>query len=403
MHQSGDHVELPLAAVTLVVPRVLTENPPRCATRWFLKTCLLLGACTVVASWLIPTSRAPLHDSVLASIASTGMREVHSRVKPIEQIQLGERVAGRNLLRDQVDEVEPNPSTWRHVKLHMVKENGLSLWVELLRPQHWFNALDVHVGGTVDLDLPEMGAQGPAEVLPIGPCPEILDGDGPVVTGKFTHETDGKNVVSLRLEGESEPTGVTTNHPYWSEDRKDFIAAGDLRPGETVNTLTGPRRVASITPLAYTGLLNNLETTEHVYRVASFGTMVHNSYGLNVSDVHPRLPIRNGRGPTHGIFNDSIPIVSGSTGGRGLNVFGPRIATLSDDAVKAITHAEGHAAAEMVRRGLKEGVLHINYKTGPCQYCINGIQELLEKEMRLWVVFPDGVGFFTSSGWTRLF
>jgi len=34
---------------------------------------------------------------------------------------------------------------------------------------------------------------------------------------------------------------------------------------------------------------------------------------------------------------------------------------------------------------------------------IDGIQELLEEGMKLSVVFPDGVGFFTKEfGWTRV-
>jgi len=82
------------------------------------------------------------------------------------------------------------------------------------------------------------------------------------------------------LEGQEEPTGVTSNHPYWSVDRDDFVEVGELRPDERVNTEYGTRRVLSITPIAYTGFLYNMETTEHVYRVGSLGTLVHNSCAL---------------------------------------------------------------------------------------------------------------------------
>ena len=58
--------------------------------------------------------------------------------RPIEDVQLGDRAFGRNPLREQVDETlpDPNPATWRKLKLHMVKQNGLSLWIELLRSRN---------------------------------------------------------------------------------------------------------------------------------------------------------------------------------------------------------------------------------------------------------------------------
>jgi hypothetical protein len=112
----------------------------------------------------------------------------------------------------------------------------------------------------------------------LGPCPEIWSGSGNVVTGKFAREVDGGNVVHLRLEGEPKPTGVTDNHPYWSEDRQDFVPVGELRPGERVRTHHDTTRVVSVTPINHTGYLYNLEThREHVFMVGSLGTLVHNS------------------------------------------------------------------------------------------------------------------------------
>jgi hypothetical protein len=91
--------------------------------------------------------------------------------------------------------------------------------------------------------------------------------------------------------------------------------------------------------------------------------------------------------------------MSGADGGDALDVFRSRLGRLSDDAVKSLKHVEGHAAAEMVKNNLKEGVLHINYKTGPCQFCRRGVSELLGEGQKLWVVFPDGIGYFTNKGW----
>ncbi len=221
-------------------------------------------------------------------------------IQPIADIQLGQRVLGRNPLREQVDESlpKPDPATWRTISLHMKKADGLSLWVDLLRPVEWIEYHQAEPGATIHLDLPEMGAVGEAEVTSIDSCPEIKPGTGPIVTGRFIHEARDGEVIELRLADQEEVTRVTANHPYWSVDRADFIPAGELQPGEQVDTHYGTTRVVSLTPIAYTGLLYNLETTEHVYRVGSVGTLVHNScpsvflHGSDVASVDDI--VRNG-------------------------------------------------------------------------------------------------------------
>jgi hypothetical protein len=118
-----------------------------------------------------------------------------------------------------------------------------------------------------------------------------------------------------------------------------------------------------------------------------------------VGQSHPDLPVRKNRNdPTHGTFNDKQPLVSG-TRAETEAVFRSRIGQLSDKAIISLTHVEGHAAAEMVENKMKEAVLHINYETGPCPNCVSGVPELLEEGQKLWVVYPDGVGYFTNKGW----
>ena len=91
----------------------------------------------------------------------------------------------------------------------MQKDDGLRLWVELLRSLDWIADYEAKVGGTIILDLEEMGAVGDALVTSIEPCPPIQRGTGAVITGLFRHETDGQNVVDLRIEGQAEATVVT--------------------------------------------------------------------------------------------------------------------------------------------------------------------------------------------------
>ena len=56
--------------------------------------------------------------------------------------------------------------------------------IELLRSVDWLED-GVHVGGSVFLDMPEMGICEDAEVVAIEPCPEIAPGDGQLITGTF--------------------------------------------------------------------------------------------------------------------------------------------------------------------------------------------------------------------------
>ena len=147
----------------------------------------------------------------------------------------------------------------------------------MLLPVAWIEEHRAAAGEAVWLDLAEIGAVGEAEVLAVEPCPAITPGPGAVVTGRFVHETDGSDVVSLRLEGQPEPIGATANHPFWSLDRAAFVEAGDLAPGERLDTPWGAVRVASVEASAREGLLYNIETTEHVFRVGPAGTLVHNN------------------------------------------------------------------------------------------------------------------------------
>ncbi len=162
----------------------------------------------------------------------------------------------------------------------MHKDAGGSLTIELLRPIEWIEDHAAQPGSTIDRDLHEMRAVGEATVIAINDCPPIEPGSGTVVTGKFVHQCGpGTKLLCLRIEGQSEPTGVTDNHPYWSVDRHDFIPAGELRVGELVDTELGAKRVQSVEFwTGFDGLLYNLETTEHVFRVGSLGTLVHNTY-----------------------------------------------------------------------------------------------------------------------------
>ncbi|NQV24264.1 MAG: hypothetical protein HQ518_07830 [Rhodopirellula sp.] len=115
----------------------------------------------------------------------------------------------------------------------------------------------------------------------IADCPPLEADDGTgrrLVTAVFRHVAD--NVIDVSIEGESELIGCTSNHPFWSHDRQEFVEAGTLEIGERVLSDDGtPRAITRITP--HRGppvVVYNFEVDiEHVYVVGESGLLVHNS------------------------------------------------------------------------------------------------------------------------------
>jgi len=129
------------------------------------------------------------------------------------------------------------------------------------------------------LALHELAAVGPAEVLRVEPCPPIEPGAGRLVTGTFSHHSG--EVLDIAVDGLTEPIGCTGAHPFWSQDRQDFIPARELVPGETLRTESGTlRQITRITPRRGPPVpVFNLEVdAKHVYYVSGDGVLVHNAY-----------------------------------------------------------------------------------------------------------------------------
>lgn len=196
---------------------------------------------------------------------------------PISQIELGQRTLGTNPLREEVPEnlQDPDPTFWREVHLQVADESQEEVTIQLLRPLGWIYAQNAWLGNKIPLELTELHVNGEAVVTYVGSCPPIRPGPGNVVTGKYIHQS-ADNLIDLSIEGENQPTGVTTNHPYWSVDRQCFLQAGDLKRGEHVETRYGPRQVVSLTPRGNQPVYNLEVHGEHVYRVGTLGTLVHN-------------------------------------------------------------------------------------------------------------------------------
>ncbi len=386
------------------------------AAEGFTRTALMGGSASdaVMAGWQGGKMGAAIGGplgAIFHDVCFTAGTLVHCAVgkRTIERLRVGQRTLTEgtkdtaHLPGNEATQVDP--ATWRLVRLRTAKpaRSDNLVDVEVLRPLAWIEQTQAVVGSQIRFKLAELGIDGPAYVLAIEPCPEIEPGRGRVITGTFT--TARCSVLVLRLSN-GEVLEPTPPHRFFSETRQDWVAAGELRVGESLRTNSGEAVTLESTALkAGEHRVYNLEVEqEHQFYVGETGVLVHNAYwsknGVDFS--HPDLPLRNGEGPTQGIFNDTKPLFSGNAGGDAPEVFASRIPGLSEDAQVALSHVEGHAAAEMVKGNLSESVLHINYETGPCDFCINGVPELIPEGSKLWVVFPQGVGHFTTAGWTRV-
>ncbi|MEZ4884908.1 MAG: polymorphic toxin-type HINT domain-containing protein [Chitinophagales bacterium] len=97
------------------------------------------------------------------------------------------------------------------------------------------------------------------------------------ITGKFEHISS--DVSNYYFEGLEQLIGATSVHPFWSVDRQDWIAVGDLEIGERVKTKAGISALLSKEKLEGQHSVFNLEVyREHNFLVSESGVLVHNTY-----------------------------------------------------------------------------------------------------------------------------
>lgn len=197
----------------------------------------------------------------------------------ISKMKVGDQVPADNPTGEKDNEFGDtvDPPSWRKLVLLATKKDGSFADVELLRPLEWLKSQSAAVGGTVDIDVPECGIEGQAEVLAIEPCPAIKhNARYRIVTGTFKHQAS--KVLEIYVDGLDEPIGTTPNHPFWSEDRQIFVRADELKEGEHLRAFNGTPIVRRIVPLADPEPVYNLEVQcDHVYHIAKNGLLVHNS------------------------------------------------------------------------------------------------------------------------------
>lgn len=157
------------------------------------------------------------------------------------------------------------------------------------RPNWWILQNHIEkVGDVISLSLPEMGIEGQAAITEIAPnqldtrlWKEKRRGDYVTrpVTGIFEHLSS--DVSNYYFEGLAEPIGATSTHPFWSLDRMDWVAVGELEVGERVKTIECVSSLLAKEKLKGQHRVFNLEIyREHNFLVAESGVLVHNSCAM---------------------------------------------------------------------------------------------------------------------------
>jgi hypothetical protein len=124
--------------------------------------------------------------------------------------------------------------------------------------------------------MTEIASKGKGTVVEVGPCPEIADGEGEVVIGRFV-TARSLEVVRLTMPEGTTLTG-TRVHPIWSVDRHDWVRMDELQVGEHLQTRLGPMPIASIEHFIDPQPVYNLEINgQHAYEVTELGILVHNN------------------------------------------------------------------------------------------------------------------------------
>jgi len=198
---------------------------------------------------------------------------VGDTVAAIESLEIGQRVPN-----DAQACRETSFEDWSAVELTMSGSDGDQIELMLLRDPGWFSRFDVKLGAVLWLNLEELNVQGEALVVAIHGPVVVGRGPGCPITGTIRHHAT--SLRALEFDGSDATLHVTPNHPLYSLDRDEWVAAGVLEKGDLIATEAGSVRVTS--SIAYTAVptpVYNLEVHGvHQYYVHDAKVLAHNNY-----------------------------------------------------------------------------------------------------------------------------
>jgi hypothetical protein len=187
-----------------------------------------------------------------------------------------------------IDQKEITPENWRWLQLSYTKPDGSTAEVYLRRPLWWMEQHRARApGDEMTLLMPEMGIVGRASLEAI--LPNTLDTrhwdyhpQGEYahypITGFFAHES--AEVWDFYFSSSKKPIGATSNHPFYSTDRQQYVFAGELALGEQILNQSGDTIQFLLKRLrsdASTKVYNLEVWRAHNFLVTKQGLVVHNN------------------------------------------------------------------------------------------------------------------------------
>ncbi|PZF99891.1 sugar-binding protein, partial [Micromonospora deserti] len=194
-----------------------------------------------------------------------------------------------------------------------------------------------------DPDTPVLMADGTTQ-----PIEEVSEGDQVLAQDPSTGENSSRVVERLHInhdqaltdlfirtgDGEFAKVETTQHHPFWSESRRDWVAAGDLQPTEWLRTASNERaNVAKVHNYTGSQEMRDLTVADiHTYYVLAGTTpvLVHNCGEEEVRDAiqnaYPERNVRTGgdvRRPDgtqwtdHDVYDDDFVCEVACGGGKG--------------------------------------------------------------------------------------
>lgn len=243
------------------------------------------------------------------------------------------------------------------VDVQVFAPDGESLQASLLRSGAWVSEHAIVAGSWAYVDLPDVQAEGWAQVVRVEPVPPPSEGTGCLVTGLF--QRDSEEVVTLHLE-DARAVEATWGHRLFSQTRGDWIAAGDAVPGEMLRTSAGTAVAVETVDREPHGrvAVYNLEVSAvHRYFVGDARIDAHNAgptCGSTASKAEePHLNSKTSTAPNHRyVIKEGDDVVKTGISGRPLNANGssPRANTQINKLNKAAGHKD--YTAEVVEENI---------------------------------------------------